>query len=215
MKNIITVITILFFINFTKGQETLLYHSYIPTASSWDIIKWNVKDTINIPCILKETVDNQGRVKQLEFLKNGKLIGDILCYLANKVTFEYNSNKIIETLYQGNEVPLATDCEMYYKTVYYLDVDGFITKTESFAKYDFSKSSKLEIKQLKEWVPEYVAKLAENETNLEIDYYYHSFAKMNGIYPVQKNFKFTNDNYYDNEPETQSIVNGIRRLGKN
>jgi hypothetical protein len=215
MKNIITIITIVFFINFTKGQDTVLYHSYTATASSWDIIKWNVKDTINIPYILQETVDNNGRVKKLEFLKNGKLIGDILCYLANKVTFEYNSNKIIETLYQGNEVPLATDCEMYYKTIYYLDADGFITKTESFAKYDFSKSSKLEITQLQESVPEYVVKLAENETDMQINYYYHSFAKMNGIYPVQKNFKFTNEDYYGNEPEKASIEKGIRRLRKN
>lgn len=215
MKKVITLIIIVFFFNLTKGQETVLYHCYSPTASSWDIIKWNVTDTINIPFILKETVDNQGRVKQLEFLKNGKLIGDNLCYLANKVTFEYNSNKIIETLYQGNEVMLATDCEMYYKTIYYLDEDGFITKTESFAKYDFSKSDLLEIKQWKEWVPEYVEKLAENETNLEIDYYYHSFAKMNGIYPVQKNFKLTNDYYYGDESERESIVNGIRKLRKN
>ena len=198
----------------TNCQERVIYHAYHQTASSWDIDEWNISDTTKTPWTLKETIDSNGRVVELVFLENGQPSRH-LCYLANRVTFEYQENRIIETLYSSDQELLATDCEMPYKTIYHLDKDGFITKTESFAKYDFTKSDSAEIKQWKEWVPEYVEKLADNETNLQIDYYYHSFAKMNGIYPVQRNFKLTNNYYYGDEPERESIVNGIRKLKKN
>ena len=211
MRRIITILSLILIVNLAKGQERAIYHSYSPTASSWDIVEWNIQDTSKVPWVLKETIDNQGRVIQLEFLKNGELIGDYLCYLANRVTFEYKPDRIIETLFQDDQELLATDCEMYYKNIYFLDRDGFINKVESIAKYDFSQIDSTEIAQWKGWVPEKVVRTDSVGINLQVDYFYHSFAKMSGKYPVNRNYELIDDYYYGDEPEKASIKKGLEK----
>ncbi len=211
MKQIITILLISLS-GLVQGQEKVLYHSYIPTASSWDVIEWNVSDTSNKEWLIKETVDKQGRVIELKFLKDGKLIKDILCYLANRVTFDYTENKIIETLYYFDNELLATDCEMHYRTIYHLDNQGYITKMESFAKYDFKGIDKSEIEKWKEWVPEHFEVTDSAGLYLQIAYYYFSYAKMNEIYPVNRNYEFKDDYYYGDHPEKESIQKGIKKL---
>ena len=188
------------------------YHLYSPTASSWDIVEFSLYDTTGHRYLLKETIDDKGRVTQLEFLKDGKLINDPLCYLANRVTFEYFDNKIVETLYHNEQELLATDCEMHFQTIYHLDNEGFIEKTESLAKYDFSGIEKDEIEKWKEWVPERKVVKDTVGVNLQIEYYYHSWAKMNGVYPVNRNYEIVEDYYYGDEPERISIIKGIGKL---
>src|SRR5690606_2251249 len=85
----------------------------------------------------------------LEFLKDNKLFEDYVCYLANKVTFEYYDNKIVETLYQSNEFPVATDCEMWYKSIYHLNKDNKIESVERYSIYDISNMSSDEIENVK------------------------------------------------------------------
>ena len=194
------------------SQNAIYYHTYSPTASSWDIIQWNVSDKSNHKWILKETMDTYGRVIELEFLKDGKLIEDPLCYLANRVVFEYYENRIIETLYQGNEELLATDCEMYFRTVYHLNKENYIIKKELFAKYDLEGADEQVKANWREWVPEYKIIVDSPEERFQIEYYYHSFAKMNGIYPVNKYYKFIDDYYYGDQPEKESIKKGIEKL---
>ena len=211
MRQIITIL-LLTFTGLTQGQIKVLYHSYSPTSSSWDIVEWNVFDTSTKKWILKETLDSQGRVIELEFLKDGKLVDDPLCYLANRVTFEYNKNQIIETLYHFDQQLFATDCEMHYRTIYHLDKNGFISKRETFAKYDFDEIEESKIEQWKEWVPEHSVVTDSLGINLQVDYYYHSFAKMNGFYPVNKNYEFISDYYYGDQPEKESIQEGLKKL---
>lgn len=62
-----------FAINNSYGQK-ILYHEYLPTASDWDIIEWNTKKNPEKDFILKEYVDEKGRVTTLEFLYNNKLL---------------------------------------------------------------------------------------------------------------------------------------------
>src|SRR5690606_35071795 len=113
---------------------------------------------------------------------------DYLCYLPNKVTFEYYENMIVEILYQSNEFPVATDCEMWYKSIYHLNKDNEIELIEHFSKFDFSGMNLTEIESLKGYLqPEHFIEKPEATNMLQIEYYYHSFAKMNGIYPVSKN----------------------------
>ncbi|WP_373060317.1 hypothetical protein [Zunongwangia sp. H14] len=210
MRKIQLIVFLIFTTNFVLGQNKILFHQYSPTASSWDIVKWNLKDTTGVNFILKEIVDKQGRVKELDFLEKGKLIKDPLCYLANKVTYKYKNNEIIETLYQNDHPILATDCEMNYKRIYHLDKEKNIDKIEYFSKYDFSQIDSTEIKQWKEWVPEYKV-VTPDSTQLEIEYYYHSFSKMNGAYPVSKNYKFIDDYYYGDQPEKESVLKGLQK----
>jgi len=214
MKQIITIISILFLSSLAYGQKKVIFHEYTPTASRWNIFRWNLTDTTNVIWTLKEIVDKKGRVKELDFLKNGELIDDYLCYLANRVTYEYKKGQIIEKLFQGEQELLATDCEMPYKAIYHLDNHNYILKIEFFAKYDFSGMDSAAIKQWKEWVPEHKI-LTPDSLQLQVDYYYHSYAKMNGIYPVSKNYKLVEDYYYGDEPEKSSIKNGIEKLLNN
>jgi len=148
--------------NLIYCQDKVLFHEYSPTASSWNIIRWNLTDTSNVIWILKEVVDEKERVIELEFLKNGKLNGDILCYLPNRVTYNYNDDQIIETLYQDNDEMEATDCEIPYKSIYHLDSLGYILKIETFSKYNFSGMDSTEIRQWKEWVPEYKVQIPDS-----------------------------------------------------
>jgi hypothetical protein len=211
MRHCITTLILTTLINLLFGQEAVVYHSYHETASSWDIDDWNVPDTTNNRWLLKETSDSLGRVVLLEFLDNGQPAGH-LCYLANRVTFEYKDDRIIETLYSGDEELLATDCEMPYRTVYYLDSVGYILKAENFAKYDLTGLRPSEIDQWKTWVPEYKLRTIEEEKSLQVDYYYYSYFKMAGIYPVPRSFKHI-DNYRDNnQPENNAIIEGIKKL---
>lgn len=206
------VLPLLLVLNFSLafGQDKVLFHEYSPTASSWNILEWNVPDTTGKVWILKETVDKEGRVVELAFLENGQLVSDPLCYLANRVTFSYEDGKIIETLFLGRNYLLATDCEMPYKTIYHLDKSDHIEKLEAFAEFDYTQFDSATIAQLKEWIPEHKVTKA-TDSPLQVDYYYHSFAKMNGIYPVSVGFELIEDYYYGDEPEKSSIKNGLKR----
>ena len=210
MKQTIIILTII--LSGIINAQEVDYHLYSPTASSWDIVEFSLYNKKGHQFLLKETIDNKGRVIELEFLKDGKLINDPLCYLANRVKFEYLDNKIIETLYHNNQYLFATDCEMYFQTVYNLDDAGYILKTESISIYDSSEVEKDEIEKLKEWFPEKKIEMDSIGKNLEVEYYYHSSAKMNGIYPINRNYKYIDDYYYGDEPENFSILKGIGKL---
>jgi hypothetical protein len=214
MGQTITLVLIFLVARLTCGQGKEIFHKYEPTASSWEIVQWNLTDTANAFYTLREIVDENGRVKELDFLKNGVLYDDCLCYLANRVTYEYNEGQIVERLFHNDYELLATDCEMPYKSIYYLDNQNYILKIESFSKYNFSGMDSTEIKNWIEWVPTVRVQLPDS-SQLQIDYYYHSFAKMNGVYPVSRNYKFNNDYYYGKEPEKTSIINGLKKLKNN
>lgn len=195
----------------SNGQNKVLYHEFSPTASSWNVLEWNVEKPEAKGWTIRETLDKNGRVIMLEFLKNGKLITDNLCYLANRVEFEYQENQIIEILYNSDEELLATDCEMWYKSIYHLNKNNQIEKIERFSKYDFTNISADEIEKWKsEWAPEYRIEKPDS-TMLQIDYYYHSYAKLSGVYPVSANYELDENNYYyADEPEKTSIKKGLK-----
>jgi hypothetical protein len=209
MKQLIIITSML--LSIAVNAQEVDYHMYSPTASGWDIVEYSLYDTSGTKYLLKEYIDTKGRVTELQFLKDGLLIDDPLCYLANRVTFEYSENRIIETLYHGEQTLIATDCEMYFQTTYHLGNEGYIIETESLAKYDFNGLEKNEIEKWKEWVPE--LKIVKDTTglNLQVEYYYHSRAKMNGVYPVNRNYVLVEDGYYGDEPERISILKGLNK----
>lgn len=57
--------------------------------------------------------------------------------------------------------------------------------------------------------PEYFIETHEAIKMLWVDYYYYSFAKMNGIYPVSKNYvldiEYFGQEYFTDEPEFPSV----------
>ncbi|MGV3529435.1 MAG: hypothetical protein ACO1OO_11115 [Flavisolibacter sp.] len=194
-------------------KNTVLYHKYYQSASDWNIVAWNLRDTTGERFLLRETVDKKGRVIMLEFLENDSLSGS-LCYLANKIKFDYSKNAIVETLFLGDSLMYATDCEMHYKTIYHLDRENYLTTSEQFARYDLENLGGSTLEQWKQWVPPHII-IDTTNNPLRIDYYTYSFAKMNGIYPVSRNFKLSDDYPDGEEPERQSIFNGLQKLKKN
>ena len=217
MKQIldILILTTLLSCSSEDRKKEILYHEYRPTSSSWDIVEWNIKKPNEKRFVLKETIDSLGRVKKLEFLMDGEIIAPTLCYLANKITFKYDQNQIIEKLYHSENEMLATDCESWFKSIYHLNNSKKIIKIERFSKYDFTDIDSDKIEKWKtEWAPEYRIEKPDS-TELNIYYYDFSYAKMNGAYPVSENFKIDEDSYStyygnDDEPEKTSILNGIK-----
>ena len=161
-----------------SGQK-IVYHHFYETASSYNVVEWNISNQEEKKTIIKETVDENNRVIMLEFLSNGKLFKDHLCYLPNKVIFEYKENCIIETLWSGDNVLIANECEMPYKSIYYLNSDTTISKILIYYKIDTINYSQKEVESLRNYIPDKREVLPSENKNLEISFYYHSFYKLN------------------------------------
>ena len=212
MKNLTIYFSlIIIFLSCNKATEKILIHEFTPTASSWNVLNWNTINEKN-PFQIRETIDSQNRVIKLEFLKDGKEYEDALCYLPTLVEYEYQPNEIIEKLFINGKEMEATECEIHFKTIYHLK-NNYITKVETFRKFDTINFSKNELKELRKYVTEYELKVCNDSTNTEIDFYYYSFSKMNGIYPTNPNYKYDSNNYYyGDKPESESIIKGIKKL---
>ncbi|WP_123803379.1 hypothetical protein [Maribacter sp. 4G9] len=89
-----------------------------------------------------------------------------------------------------------------------MNKDNQIERIERFSKYDFTNISQDEIVKWKtEWVPELRLEKPDSETMLQVDYFYHSFEKINGTYTVSVNFELNEAHYYyGDEPEKTSIL---------
>ena len=209
MKTTLMTTFLIIFASTIFGQK-IFYHEYIPTASSWDIVKWNIENQEKFEWVIQESVDEYNRVIELKFLRDGKIVDSPLCYLASKVKFEYSENIITEILFHGNDTLIAQDCEMYYKSIYHLNVKKQIIRVETFWKFDTSYS-KESIEELQEYLPEYTNSVLTDSSQMEVEYYYHSFAKMNGKYPVSEAYELQDDYYYGDEPEKTSIIEGLRK----
>lgn len=213
MKNINAIVTILLILPIIiYGQSTTLYHEFQPTASGWDVVEWNVKDTSGKTFLIKETVDSSNRVAELQFLCNGNLISDHLCYLPNRVTFEYIENTIVEKAFSGDKPLLGYPCENYHKSIYYLDSQNIIIKIEREAIVEYADSGSSEIRTFEDNFPFHIALYPDSSEFLRLDYYFYSFAKLDGLYPVSKNYNLAEDYFYGEEPETASIRKGIQYM---
>jgi len=188
-------------LNSLYSQKEVLYHQFSARASSWNIVKWNIEQVGEKEMLLEEYVDEAGRVIELCFYKKGNLEYKHLCYLANRVTFEYKENKIIESLYSNNNPVFWTDCEKNHKSIYHLDEDGYIVRLEYV--YAFNPSEEVS-ENLNRKI------ITSEDRQLQVGYYYYSFAKMDGKYPVSRDYKFSDDFYYGDFPEKSSILNGLK-----
>ena len=211
MKRLITLLVFTYLTCSLLGQEKIIFHKFGSTASSWEILEWNISDTSNSRGILKETIDRNSRVIELEFLN----VKAHLCYLATRIKYSYYENKIIEDLFFDSIPLIANECEMNYRSIYHLK-DNYIEKVETFFRFDTINYSAREIEEIKKYIQEHKMSICDDSTNTEIEYYYHSYAKLNGIYPVNKGYKFEKGHYYyDKEPVNKSIIDGIEKLRKN
>ena len=191
------------------GPIKVVYHEYSPTSSDYDIIRWNVNDTTGLTYVLKETTDNQGRVVSLEFLKNGNLIDDQLCYLPSKIKFSYQGNTIIQNLYRDDTLMFGYECDEVYRSVYTIDCRGYIILEESNSWFDSTGMTEDEYLYISQNRPDTIFSLKSNE--MWVWGYVYSFYKKDGVFPVSYtfNFKKFGDLYGINEPELSSVREGV------
>lgn len=168
------------------------YHEIEYTASSVELVKWNISDTLN-KAFVKEIIDQLGRTKELRFYNikheldwagSGFWGGPIIKY-------DYEKNKIIETFF-SSENNIANDfktSEVPYRNIYFLNDENQIVKVKQIYKIDFEfsrESLEQTIKHLK-FYEQYTTDDPEPSYDLENVFGYHyAYAKMNGIDPKSK-----------------------------
>ena len=213
MKKPLLNILNLFFILISfscSGQEKILYHEFVPSASDFGISKWNINQNDLSAYYLTEKIDSKNRVIELKFYEDGKNNFKHLCYLSTWIKFEYpNKRTIIQYNLNPDGIPEANiECELPSKIIYHLSENQkIIIKTES--EYEFDKNYYLKIGWTNEFIEELLNGLkSEQRTAFVIEFYLKSWTKLNGIFPVSTEFDL--DHFYFNELEKEKVINGIK-----
>lgn len=199
-------ILLLLVISSCTAQKTY-YHACCTSASSFKFVEFNISDRAD-RCAMKETVDENNRVIELEFFINSHY--PILCYLPKVVKYKYYENRIEEYLYGTEHEPMiANECEMHYKSIYYLN-NGFIVAKESHYMIDTLNYTRKEIRELEDLIQPVVNYKIHDSLNFEIEYYPFSYAKLNGKYPTNVGYKLYNSPYIvEDEPLLFAIKRGL------
>ena len=174
------------------------YHEFNRTASSFRTTKRDISNSELPYNYFIETIDEIGRVTDLKFVENGRIIERPLCYLSSWIKYEYpDKNTIISySLNSDGSKRSNLGCDMWYKTVYTLnDGQTKILKTQIEYAIDTAlliengwKEEELQraLKQLKE---------AKQPQPIMIDGYEKSTAKLNGKFPISDRFELKNFSY--------------------
>ncbi|WP_282124775.1 hypothetical protein [Algibacter mikhailovii] len=171
-----------------QNESKILFHKIRFTASSVELEKWNIKDTIGTAFVM-ETIDNYGRTKELRFY-NWKHQLDWAgsgFYGGPIIKYDYEKNKVIETFFSSDN-DIANDfktSEVPYRHIYLLNEKNQIVDIKRIYKIDFEwtqKNFEETIKHL-EFYKQYPDEGSELNNVFGFDY---AYAKMNGINPERK-----------------------------
>jgi hypothetical protein len=167
-------------------QTKVLYHEYRPTDSGIsNIIRWDIPDSILPKWNLKETVDGNGRVVELQFYDYKKLNDNHVCGFIPWIKFYYPNDSTISESYFDCKGNLMGDIECgnpsqikYYlakdkKTIIRYEMEIFID-TLSYLKNGYSKEKIMQISK----------ELKLNFILKDVEYYSMSKAKLNLISPA-------------------------------
>jgi len=189
MKRLIVILG-LFISQFVSGQE-VYYHDYYETASDFAVTKWNCDNEDSLDGVIIEKVDAQNRVIEIKFMKNGKLNYGGLCYLSPWLRFDYPNDSTITLSYLNPDgQPEANiECEVPSKMTYYLTSDKKTIKS-SIAEFEFDPEPYLKNDWTKESLDKILIELKKDNGKASpcIDYYSKSQSKLNGVFPVSKDF---------------------------
>ncbi|WKV11823.1 SH3 domain-containing protein [Marivirga harenae] len=164
-----------------------IYHEFDRTASSFRTSKRDI-GTSNLPqYYFIETIDEQGRVIDLKFMENGRIINNHLCYLSPWMKFEYpNQTTIIQYNLNADGSKLSEiECEMWYKTTYTIneeqnkilntEIEFSIDSTSLLNDYGWTKDELYPILENLE---------DKNYNARTITGYLKSTAKLDGKFPI-------------------------------
>lgn len=171
-----------------KEGEKIRFHKIDVTASSIELVKWNIKDTSNT-AFVQETIDKMGRTKELRFYdaKHQLTYTGSGYYGGPIIKYDYAGAKIFETFF-SEENEIANDfstSEAPYKFIYHMNKNNHIEKIEAKYKIDFDwtkESLEETIKHL-----ELYKQHTSGGTDLQQVFgYSYASAKLNGINPKLK-----------------------------
>ncbi len=190
----------------TKKIKEVRYHQYGATASSFRLMKRNI-DSNDLPdSYLIETIDIRGRVCDLIFFWEGEIVSNHLCYLPPWIKYEYpNDTTIIHRKFDSNGQPfLSLECEVWHQTTYHLNSDQTkIIKVNREVKIDTAQYLN-EYGWDKDLLFNVLREMNQTEPGLgSIEDYKKSTAKLNGKFPIGKDFKL--QKYGDPDLEYEEI----------
>ena len=168
-----------------QHSPKIRYHKIQFTASSIELIAWNIEDTTKT-AFAKEFIDSEGRTTEIRFYNYAHKLdyAGSGFYGGPIIKYAYEDQKIIETFYKG-ENEIAHDfrtSEVPYRFIYQLNEKNEIVKIESkyIIEFDWTvESLESSIQHL-----EFYKKYAEEGSELKSVFgYTFSFNKMNGINP--------------------------------
>ena len=171
------------------------------------VYKWNtdgydsIMNSERFNLLIKEVIDDNNRVRRIEFLRKGEPT-DFYDFPISKVTYDYEKDKIIETLFDTDGQTLFVDKHVsHYRSIYYLDANNYIknvaresdlvTRDSVYAELAGSPTP---VEELEQDVKNFHEQYFKNKP-LEVEFYKYSYYKMNGIYPVSKDFVIDSSNY--------------------
>ena len=179
----------------TPAVDSVLYHSFEESTSSWYITRWNISVDSLPKQYLKETIDNKGRVIELSFFENDNLLTQMLCDFAPIIRFEYpnDSTIVVSKFWDDKNYAGNLECNSESKTTYYFDPDYFfltyfkseIIMSEIERSWWLSDDGGLTEEQLNSSL-ESINR--EGEEPIDIWWYSFSYNKLNGISPVKRDF---------------------------
>lgn len=193
------------------GQTKVVYHEYEPTASDFSIVRWNISKDALPKYYVAETIDKKGRVIELKFYQNKSTIFERLCYLVPWIKYEYpNDTTIIQYNLDGYGHPESgLECEVPSKVIYHLSKD----KTQilsSKSEYQIDKVLYLANGWTIKAINDALNALKTDQTTYQsVDYYSNSKSKLNGKFPISKNFDI--NEYYFNHAEKTEIEKALAR----
>ncbi len=214
------MLSLILFLSPFVAQEHVVYHRiYIGNNMDKPVVidAWNNNSGKKQ---IRETFDDKNRVTKIEFLRNGELT-EFGNFPVAKVTYEYDGNKIIETTFDKHEQNLYVDKHVsHYQSIYYLDQDGFIEKAERISDFETINPVWAELEMQRpskaalEKESQAYCELFYKDKPLEIEFYRYSFYKLDGVYPISKNYNIeTNyeEKYADSWME-KGIEEGVKKL---
>lgn len=190
---LLVAIPLFIFLSFTfQKNEKIIFHEIEYTASSVELVKWNITDTTSISFV-QETIDNLGRTKELRFFNYRHQLAwaGSGFYGGAIIKYDYSENQIIETFFSADN-EIANDfstSEVPYRFIYHLDENQEIIKTEMKFKIDF-EWTKESFEQTINHLEFYKQYTTSEGSDLEgVFGYNYAYAKMNEISPKMKEQK--------------------------
>jgi len=210
MKSSLFIFFLVLISSICFGQKTV-FHKYYETASDYHISQWKINKNKLSNSYVQETVDCANRVTELKLFNNGRVVENHLCYLHTWIKYEYpNDTTIVEYyLSSSGEEDAAFECDMPSKTTFILSKDKR-TILKSNSEYNFDEEFYLQNGWTKEELKRVIDQLkSEDGTDRCVSYYTMSYYKLNGIFPVSKDFKIEPFSFSDKEEK--QIIKSIKK----